>query len=344
MRVLFCDHPEGDFLSAMLFKGLCEELGESNVVDWPWKASFHGETDRYPSVYEGGGEGITGPFAFMPAFTAGRRWSEDEVADGIAGFDLVILASTRAYNDAALTRLLARVGRAAVRRLVVVDTEDHDAIASDHVRRFQPSVYFKRELLVTSPREVGGVPIEPLGFAAPMPVLPSTTPPGRTPKDIDVVFLGGDNFPGGKPPLEAAVRRVTSNVVAGRLGYQQYLDTLARARCLIMTRGYGWDCLRFWEFVASEGTLLVADRQPLVRSHPYVDGQHVALFGSPDELEGQLRRYLHDEPRRARVAAAGYAWTLAHHTCRARAAWMLARALAESDEAPRPSSPTTSER
>ena len=38
MRVLYIDHPEADFLSAIVFMGLCEQLGPGSVVD-NWQRS-----------------------------------------------------------------------------------------------------------------------------------------------------------------------------------------------------------------------------------------------------------------------------------------------------------------
>src|SRR5271168_2378724 len=81
-RVLFCDHPEDDFLAGVLYLGFCQELGPENVVDFPYKGSYHGEVHRYPSIYgsDSGsrpweswnqGAGCTAPFAWMPS-TPGR--------------------------------------------------------------------------------------------------------------------------------------------------------------------------------------------------------------------------------------------------------------------------------
>ncbi len=327
MKVLYVDHPEADLGSSFLFLGLSQELGADNVVDWPRKGSFHGETDRYPSPYLdpalNGPEGETGPFWWMPPQSGRRRWCEDEVVAAIGSFDLVVLASTRKYNDRDLTRLLGRVGRAAVQRLVVVCGEDYPDLPIEHARRFRPAVVFKRELLVTAPRAIDGVSVEPLPFSSPWDVLPCSRPPAATPRDVDVAFLGGANYPGGKPPLEAAIRRAASIVHTASRPFEEYAATLARSKIAVATRGYGYDTQRICDIASCEGTLLALEAQPVVRHYPFIDGEHCLLFGSPDELESKLLEYLTDEPRRARVAAAGYAHLRAHHTCRARARQFL---------------------
>jgi hypothetical protein len=327
MKLLHVDHPESDYLSAMLFMGFVEVLGEENVVDWPVKLSHRGIVDRYISPYPQGGMGVTAPLPWTMHLKDGHRWSDDEVADRIGEFDLVVLGSTRRYNSEALTRLIARVGRSAIRRLVIADTEDHDQIDTGLIGKYAPSVYFKRELLPSHPRKIGETRIEPCPFASPYRQLPSSTPPGKVQRTVDVAFLGGQNFPGGKPPLEAALRSTAAVVDTERRPYREYLDALPRAKMAVATRGYGWDTTRIWEIAACEGTLLVLERQPVIRPFPFEDGVTAALFGSPDELAAQVRKYLADEPLRARVAAAGYAHTLKFHTAGARAQQVLDEAF-----------------
>ncbi len=327
VRVLFIDHIEADYLSAMVFKGLCEELGPHSVVDWPYKGSLHGETDRYPNLYAnprgdpnlGGPEGVTSPFPWMIGVAPnGRHWSDDEVFNRIDEFDLVILAAPRRLNREALERLIPRVGRGALRRLVMIDGEDHSVVSHEHIARFAPAVYFKRELFVIG--QVGSTRVLPCSQVAPWDVLPVTPPPRDHPRTIDVVFLGGQNCPGGKAPFAAAVHRVTSNCLTGYVAYSEFLEALASARIAISIRGHGTESGRFWEILAAEGTMLFADRQPILRGdHPLVDGVHCAYFDSPEELERKLRVYLTDEVLRRAVATNGYAHLRAHHTTRARA-------------------------
>ena len=315
--------------------GLCQELGDSSVVDWPYKPSYHGLVHRYPNPYADpahnpaleGAEGVTAPFTWMPACSGGREWAEDEVAGAIDTFDLVVLASPRKYNDRALTDLVQRTGRHAIRRLVMVDGEDHEVVSVDHIRRFQPSVYFKRELLQDAPREVAGCRIEPLPFASPWTRLPSPRPPASVPREVDVAFMGGLSYPGGKPPIEAAARRVTGNVCTRRGDFTEYADSLSRAKIAVATRGYGYDTQRICDIAVCEGTLLALERQPVVRPNWFEDGVHCLLFDSPEDLERKLREYLQDEERRQRVAAAGYALAITHHTCQARARQFLQEAL-----------------
>jgi spore maturation protein CgeB len=46
----------------------------------------------------------------------------------------------------------------------------------------------------------------------------------------------------------------------------------------------------------------------------FTGGEHLALFDGPDQLLSQVQKYLADEPLRERIADAGHAHCLAHHT------------------------------
>ena len=342
MSVLFLDHPEADFLAGALYLGLCEELGPEHVVDYPYKRSYHGEHHTYPSPYErdpgstpwqswsgGGSTGHTSPFAWMRA-QSGREWSRDEVVSRIEEFGLAILASPRSWGLAALEDLRRATGWR-MPPVVMVDGEDYEEIRWDLIERVQPKVYFKREL-VPEPRAIWvleerrvrqkqkELKILPLPFASPIPPRPSV------PKDIDVLFLGGGTWPGRTEVCQALQRELGPRFVGGAgvtLSYEDYLDRIARARMAVSVRGHGRDTLRYWE-IPSFDTLLVADRSPLLRPHPFEDGVHAALFDGPEELVRKVRRYLDDEDERQRVTNRGFLHLREHHTACARARQLLA--------------------
>ena len=94
MKLLWLEHPEPDYVSALTYLGLCEELGAENVIDWPYKGTLHGETCEGP-------HGLCSPcWSWFPP-QPGRRWSDDEVFSRLQEFDLAVLASPRAWNTAA---------------------------------------------------------------------------------------------------------------------------------------------------------------------------------------------------------------------------------------------------
>lgn len=334
-KVLWVDHPEGDYLASFVFMGLCEELGDDNVVDYPSKLSFHGLMHRYPSPYavpvgDGGGMpweraaraapdaiGTTGPYEWMRP-SSGRVWSRDEVISRIGEFSLVVLAAPRTYNVPALEDIIVAVGRDRMPPIVIMDGEDYSAIRVDLVQKFQPKVYFKRELM---PGSGCGCRLEPFSFATPvrLPVEPVE-------KDIDVLFLGGASW-GSRDEacnaLRAAFGERFVGGVRGHVAHVEYLRMLARAKIAISVRGYGYDTVKFFEIPSMPGTLLVSDTAPIVRPAPFVHGETALFFSSPSELVEVVRHALDDEPWRQKISEAGNRHLATHHTPRARAKELL---------------------
>ena len=325
MKVLFIDHPEADFMAATLYLGLCQELGAENVVDYPYKRSYHGEIHTYPSCYERDfvgpfdkgvdGMGHTGPFAWFPAQPGYERTHAEVCAEK---FDLIILASPRRNNAAALEDIIATVGRAALPPLVFVDGEDYSDIRTDLIDRFRPSVYFKRELLENAMHP--GVRILPFPFASPIGLQPSKE------KGIDVLFVGGGTWPSRTEACEALQKSLGDRFVGGthvRFDHAGYIDAIARSKIAVSVRGHGWDTLRFWEIPSCANTMLVADRSPQNKPYPFEDGIHALYFSSAEELVRTVQGALDNEPRRERISRAGNELLQTHHTAQARARQLL---------------------
>jgi hypothetical protein len=319
-KVLYLEHPEADFLAAIVYMGLCQELGPENVVDYPYKRSYHGEVHRYRTPYEfepPDKMGETGPFDWMEAQPA-REWTREEVVSRMAEFSLIILASPRRYNTAALEDLIGAVGRDRMPPIVLVDGEDYTDIRTDLVDRFRPNVYFKRELL---PNSYSGCRLEPFALASPL-----LNPVKEVEKDIDVLFLGGNTWAARGEACAALANAFGKRFVGGVSGHiphSEYMTMLARAKIAVSVRGFGYDTLRVWEIPSCPGTLLVADRLPILRPAPLIDRKHALYFTSPEELVEVVRSALEDEPWRARIARAGNDHWREHHTARARARLLL---------------------
>jgi Glycosyl transferases group 1 len=338
VKILYIDHPEPDQLSALVYMGLVQELGAENVVDWPWKHTFHGQVYEGPIPYDPpGSRGTAAPFPWMIP-SPGRIWNDEEVFDRVNEFDLTVLAAPRAYSIRDLSRLINRTGHP--RRLVMTDGEDYTTVRWDVVERFRPSVYFKLSL-VESPLEfyldskarvAHTVRVVPFPQAAPLPS------PAPVPKDLDVVFYGGGNWqphrrenvqptePSQRPVLEAKLRAEFPAFAGGHnLGHDEYMATLNRAKVAVCVGGSGIEPLRTYEILSCPGTLLAREKIPVISPYPLVDGvNHVAFDGtSMDDIVRVVRQALEDEPRRERIAAEGNRLLQEHYTPQARAKQLL---------------------
>jgi hypothetical protein len=272
-----------------------------------------------------------------------RAWSDAEVFGDIGMFDLVVLASPRAYNTRDLARLIDRVGRPALKRLVIVDGEDYTTVRWDLVEWFRPSVYFKLSLvehpleyyLDAKARVAHTVRVVPFPQATPLPS------PAPVAKDLDVVFFGGGSWqphrregvpltePSQRPVLEALLRQEFSSFMGGYLGHAEYMAALNRARVAVCVGGSGIEPLRTYEILSCPGTLLARERIPVISPYPLVDGEnHVAFDGTnKSDIVRVVREALADEPRRERIAADGNRLLNAHYTPLARAKQLLEEAF-----------------
>lgn len=350
-RVLYIDHPEDDYVAALLYLGLCQVLGPENVVDWPGKDVFHGRVYTGPVPYGPNGTDIPGNVVPYPWFPAQpdhpwSNWSPEEMVARVGEFDAVVLASPRAYNVPRAVDLVRRVGRRAVPKLVVVDGEDYSTVRWDVVDALRPDVYFKTTF-VPEPFEVYRDlkrKLAPSTRVVPLPLV-TTLQKDIAPasKDVDFAFLGGNNWKWNrkegvavegrtdKADLEAVLAREFPNrkIVLGNLPYEDYLSALARSRIAISVGGCGAGSIRTYEMMAAPDTLVLRERDPSIRPHPLVGGVNCVDFSTEEELLAALRRYLDPahEAERSAIAQCGNALIREHYTPRARAQDFLSEIL-----------------
>lgn len=171
MRVLYAVNPEPDMGASLVFRGLREVLGEGNVVDVPYKYSYHGTTDflhnptlqrffsKFPthSLTNAQCEGTT-PFPWMSknvecCFNSRARAVEewealawDTVAlNSLDSFDVLFVAS----RDVAIW-IASEILERHPLPVVIVDCEDYEHVREDLIQRFSPVAYFKTALVPRS--------------------------------------------------------------------------------------------------------------------------------------------------------------------------------------------------
>jgi hypothetical protein len=361
MKILYLDHPEPDYLSTLLYLGLCQTLGPDAVVDYPYKKTFHGLVHEYPSIYQTGPGSpdwrmtdagpveTRKPLDWMVA-QPGREWSRDEVVAALraAHFSLVILASPRTYNTAALADLIGAIGRDKMPPLVLVDGEDYTTIRWDYVERFRPRVYFKTSFVREPFRSYDAEEARMTGLVriVPFPMASTTGPIAARPKDIDVAFLGGNNWrpgrvegrdptPLGRQALVDHLAGTFQSFVGGNVADRtQYLDTLARARVAVCVGGSGAEPLRTYEILSCPDTLLMRERINVIAHQPLVDGKtHIGWSTTKEppfdftEVVDRIHWALDHEQERLAIAREGNAFCAEHYTPRARARQLLTEAM-----------------
>lgn len=338
MKVLWLDHPEADYLAAITFRGMCEVLGTDSVVDWVRMPHYHGETYDGPIPYGPGATGKCAPYDWMPAWS-GREWSDDEVYACIGEFDFVVLASPRVYGIERMHKLIARVGRASIKKFAMLDGEDYTGIRWDLVRAFSPDVYFKTSL-VPNPHEVWAadkLAVHHPPRVVPFPLATTFQKPLFVDKTVDVCFLGGSNWFGtrregqaeDRAPVKGIIEEEIKKIpgikfVGGQLPYEQYRPTLAASKIAICVSGHGLEGMRTFEAMSCPDTLVIRETLPQITPWPLIGGETCVTYTSHEQIAGLVEHwFLHEEERR-QLALNGFEYVWAHYSSGNRAEQLIA--------------------
>ena len=329
MKILLLSDPQSDYGAYYLFNGLCQVLGDNNVITYPFKKSYYGMTDD-TYVLDDGKMGCTNPGAFIVAREP-NEWNIGEIAENIGIFDYIVLTSGRTYAIAALKSLISIFGKCPC-PLIFTESEDGDSIRWDIINEFKPQVIFKRELLTNSPHKN----IYPLPFSSANNSFPKVD---DTIKKWDIFALFGMTHPTRRDIMEKLIAMDYPNACLGvdtkslrgdlqgknrKLeGYKEYLTGIAQSKIALSIRGHGRDCCRFWEIPAYE-TLMMMHDLGIQIPNPFKDGVHAVYFKEDgSDLKEKIDYYLAHDEERIKIAKAGKEHLLKNHTNKARAFWFL---------------------
>ncbi len=311
-RILVITHDYSDYGMDCLYDGLCSVIGPENVVEYPWKATLHGQgreaAKNYPCVFDHAG--------------AARDVPELESELRAGRFDLILYADVVQWaRPAEVRRLIAAAPDLPV---VVYDTWDSahnqlpailEYLGCDAVR-----AYFKREMLAGVDY---GPYACPLPFAYPDRLVPES--PSRAATRSKDLFWAGKWVFGLRPLYLRRLQEVLNRALEEAPYTQEaYRRELLRSRAGVSLFGFGFDTVRYWELPA-HGCLLIAER-PLIRiPHNFEDGVTALFFDDLPELEDRLE-WAHRNPEEAdAIARAGRDHFLQYHTASARARQFLGR-------------------
>lgn len=327
MKVLLVDslyeQVGGNIIGALLYLGLCDEIGFENVIDWR----------RSPPYYA---------WAQDPRIST--PWTDAEVFSRINEFDLVIIASPKNETIDLVEHLFSNINRNAIQRLVLTDGEDYSQVRWDLVERFAPSAYFKvsttanpwPQFLEEKKRIEHTVRLIPFAMATTI-----IEPPPLPTKDVDISILGGNHFYGvrregvvedrpiQKPIYEQRLRDEFPgrHLITGNLPYDEFVDVLARSRIYVGLGGHGIEPLRTYQAMSCKDTMLVRWDCRHIAPVSLTHNLYCATFTTIDEMVSLVRHYLDHDEERLNIARAGNELLRAHYTPRARARHLITEAM-----------------
>ncbi len=307
-RILLVMHPRPHYGLDVLYDGLCTVLGTSNVTDFPWKPSLHGQPPKemahYPCMFNRPGRPV--PLDDLIAqLTRGRY---DAILFGDLEQDLERGMARRIMKAAGQTPLfiLDEQDDAGDSRREVMEFLDVDSIAG----------FFKREMLA-------GADYGPRSYP-----LPFAYPDRRVPQDVEgprntPIFWAGHRLFGLRRLYLEHLESARGLKLDGVYDQTEYVRALLDTRIGLNIFGCGFDTVRYWELPA-HGCMLLSERLPIRIPHNFRDGESAVFFDDTQDLEEKIEYYLaHPEEVRA-IARAGHEHFKRHHTGSMRARQLLA--------------------
>lgn len=334
MRVLLVDAPPEiggpNWIGALLYAGLCDELGAENVTEWPRNRHYHERVQGHGCCGE-----TCGFFPWLNPRTESSA-SNAEPPD-VTSFDLVVIGSPKDPTIALARQVEAA---ASAKRIVLLDGEDYTQVRWDLVEQLRPSAYFKvstwpkpwPQFLEEKKRVEHTVKLVPFSMATTVEGAPIARP-----KTTDICLLGGHHFYGPrregvaedrplqKPIFEQRLRFEfpDAQIVTGTIPYHGFIEALAQSKIAVTLGGHGLEPVRTYETLSCADTLVVRWESGHIAPAPLIHGTHCSTWHTLDEMINQVRHYLQNDEERLRVARAGNDLLLEHYTPRARARHLL---------------------
>ena len=343
MKILYIAHEESCYCGSFIFNGLCELLGPDNVLTYPPKLSYYGQTHRYsiPGIENG----LTSPLPWMSFNDPASVELDDATVRSMircGDFKFVVVESVRSTAVSTFESLRDDI-TAACLPVALVESDDYDGFDERNIKRIMPHLYFKRELRkkkYDSPaisRSFGSVHhTKVIGFPFSCPITAINRIHTQS-EAYDVFFSCGnttDHTDNMRQRVADAIRnnaerlglnvfvavspdRSRSEGAPGLLPWDKYIAAMKASKILINCRGFGHDTVRFWE--AAGCGLLCTQPNGLHYANEYTGMENIVEFDSPESCIGRIEGLLQDEDKANEIRAACVAHTAQHHTNLARA-------------------------
>lgn len=329
MKILFLDEMQQDYGTYFIFNGLCELLGEDNIILYPFKLSYLGYTDKSYVLYSDNlKRGMTSWCPYIKKRDL-RIYPMEEVVDEMSNIDFIVLSSPRHYPIHALRFIKKIYGNKIPKPLIYVDSEDSDNLRTDIIEEFHPQLIFKRELLHPIKD------VHPLPFSSAIPYLPDKFDDQN--KTLDLFCTFGFTHKLRKNVIDfLSQNKLTEKQYIGLdipdmiregiynplLPYKDYLKMIASSKIAISVRGHGRDTVRYWEIPAFETLFLVND-PGIIIPHPFTDGVNCVQFNTLEDMADKIKYYLSHDEERIKIAKAGKDHLYNFHTNEKRAEQFL---------------------
>lgn len=302
----------------MIFNGLTEVLGPGRVLPYPDKMSYYGQTHRYSLVDIPNGETSPTPWtnSYERPYT-GRckdENGEEQIKDhpvyeiqtllkeGVIRY--VLMESLRDWSLQAYAELEGDIKRAGA-VLIAMDGEDHPDIRWKRLSNIQPKVLLKREMrkdcYASGDQNLEGLRVMAFPFSACTKKIFEVCPeyfPALM--QYDVSFMCGrtaafrqwiaDTLRVQEDlRMNVAISPDDRGTSKPLFQWADYINTMHESWISVSARGWGNDCVRFWEAVCVSA--MFAEDPGLHMENPLEpDVHYVAIDGN--NMMSKIRDWL----------------------------------------------------
>ena len=298
MTILYYVQTESDYGPDTIYDGLCRVLGSRNVLEYPEKPNYHSQKV---------GRGLYYPCLFdYPIF---KTDAEKLAMLKNNEFDCLIvpcrIKTDREDRYAGPFYELLKEKSQTIPTFLL-DQGDLPGIRTDLQKDLHCRGYFKREYF-------GEKDIVPLNLSYSEKYLPQDIATKRT---IPLFWAGSFNS------YRKAYLNGCGIVDRTRYSQEEYRDRLLKTKIGLNLRGFGFDCVRYYE-IPAHGALLFSEKLPITIVNDFTDGENAVFFSSLAEQKEKLDYLLTHDDYVDKIRLKGYKHYIKYHTGTARAKQLL---------------------
>lgn len=327
-KVLYIATKESDYLQDLTYFGLCQVLGQSNVIDFHWNSKFHIPRKMYPRNlgYACLGFDLSNYKKIKQQIFRSPDWSE---------ISCVFVAAAKPDCIALYLKIFKDIP--ASTPVVFIDGGDFSAIGGDLLRLNCGDLLdslkkarsfdfiFKREMLCDQ-KYANNV------AALPFSIRFDQMPVSKYEYKYDVSFWAVESDPIRTKALAMLENKFDcrENLTIRNQQFKKYarkgkfyLEEIKRCKVVLNFRGVGWDTLRYWE-VFGLSTFLISQKPNIVIPDEFIAEKE--LIYCKDDLSDLIELceyYLKDTAAREKIANAGFLKAKKSHSTEARCKYLL---------------------
>jgi len=298
-KIFYYVQAESDYGPDVIYDGLCQAIGHENVLEYPHKPNYHsnptGRYLHYPCLYD-----------YPVTKTDEEKLSMLDNNE----FDYIFVCCR--YEDP--NKLSSRYTGPIWDKIknnpackIIIDQGDGSEMRNDILNELSSKFYFKREVLTYG----DGIPCS---LAYSDRYIPKTIENRRD----NFLFWAGQ----GNIYRQEYLTACSNYFKREKMSQEQYRFNLYNSKIGLNLRGFGYDCVRYYE-IPAHGALLLSEKLPIIIENDFTDGENAIFFSNKEELLDKLSMLEKNPDLVEKIRQAGHEHFKKYHTALRRAEQIL---------------------